>query len=236
MKRTIAWLLAAILLLSLVPFASASREMTGDLNGDSSVDMRDLLMLRRWFAGGYGVVLDEEDADLDHDGSATVRDLVLLRQYLAHGYGVTLEPWTPKKFHLTMTLTTDNPAYAAQSVTGTYTSELRQNAMLDGAMTIVNDKMDEVTEKFRSTGLHARLDSMLDAYTASVLAGAGTDEWKDFVSSTTESTASIVSLKDELYDDVTLAYKDIGAGEWSITFAADGFNYTAALAIEYVAV
>ena len=72
MKRYIAWLLAAVLLLSLVPFASASREMTGDLNGDSSVDMRDLLMLRRWFAGGYGVVLDEEDADLDHDGSATV--------------------------------------------------------------------------------------------------------------------------------------------------------------------
>ena len=62
----------------------------GDLNGDNTVNMRDLLTLRQALAGGYGVVIPEGVGDINHDGFTNMRDLLTLRQYLAGGYGVTL--------------------------------------------------------------------------------------------------------------------------------------------------
>ncbi len=51
----------------------------GDVNSDGVVDVLDVLVLRRYLAGGYGVTIDEEAADIDKDGNITVTDLVLLR-------------------------------------------------------------------------------------------------------------------------------------------------------------
>ncbi|MBQ7565988.1 MAG: hypothetical protein IJT18_02610 [Oscillospiraceae bacterium] len=74
--------------LSVYPAAQVT--VRGDLDGDGSVSMRDVLLLRRSLAGGYGVTLDPSAADLNSDGNTDMRDLLYLRQYLAGGYGITL--------------------------------------------------------------------------------------------------------------------------------------------------
>lgn len=62
----------------------------GDLDGDGEVTMRDLLLLRRYIAGGYDDEILLSAADVNGDGRVDMQDLILLRQYLAGGYGVTL--------------------------------------------------------------------------------------------------------------------------------------------------
>lgn len=63
----------------------------GDVNGDGTVDMLDLMLLRRYLAGGYNdAEFIAEMADLDGDGQVDMEDLILMRKYLAGGYGVTL--------------------------------------------------------------------------------------------------------------------------------------------------
>ncbi|MBQ7566254.1 MAG: hypothetical protein IJT18_03960 [Oscillospiraceae bacterium] len=62
----------------------------GDMDGNGTINMRDLLTLRQYLAGGYGVDLTVAVGDLDGNGSINMRDLLTLRQYLAGGYGVDL--------------------------------------------------------------------------------------------------------------------------------------------------
>ncbi len=54
----------------------------GDVNDDGVVDVLDVIVLRRYLAGGYDVTIDEIAADIDNDGYITVADIVLLRRYL----------------------------------------------------------------------------------------------------------------------------------------------------------
>lgn len=54
----------------------------GDANCDGIVDVADVVAMRRYIAGGYGVEIDEFAADLDSDGYITVTDIVLLRRML----------------------------------------------------------------------------------------------------------------------------------------------------------
>ena len=54
----------------------------GDANCDGIVDVADVVAMRRYIAGGYGVEIDEITADLDSDGYITVTDIVLLRRML----------------------------------------------------------------------------------------------------------------------------------------------------------
>ena len=63
----------------------------GDVDGNGTVNMRDVLALRQFMAGGYGVEIATEDGDLDRNGTVNMRDLLTLRQFMAGGYGVTLE-------------------------------------------------------------------------------------------------------------------------------------------------
>ena len=56
--------------------------LIGDVNDDGVVDVADVIVLRRYLAGGYDVEIDEDAADMDEDGNITVADLVLLRRYL----------------------------------------------------------------------------------------------------------------------------------------------------------
>ncbi len=57
----------------------------GDVNDDGVVDVADVVTLRRYLVGGYGVTIDEVAADLDYDGTITVTDLVLLRRFVVDG-------------------------------------------------------------------------------------------------------------------------------------------------------
>ena len=56
----------------------------GDVNDDGIVDVADVIVLRRYLAGGYDVVIDEVAADMDADGYITVADVVLLRRFLVN--------------------------------------------------------------------------------------------------------------------------------------------------------
>ena len=71
-------------------FAICKEASGGDMDANGSINMRDVLTLRQYLAGGYGVDLTTAVGDLDGNGSINMRDLLTLRQYLAGGYGVEL--------------------------------------------------------------------------------------------------------------------------------------------------
>ena len=63
----------------------------GDLNEDSVVNMKDLGVLRKYLAGGYGAEkIIIEAADLNSDSVVNMKDLGVLRRYLAGGYDAAL--------------------------------------------------------------------------------------------------------------------------------------------------
>ena len=63
----------------------------GDLDGDGYVNAKDITILRRALAGGYGLTVDLTSADFNHDGYTNAKDVTILRRALAGGYGVNLE-------------------------------------------------------------------------------------------------------------------------------------------------
>jgi hypothetical protein len=56
--------------------------LIGDVNHDGVVDVADVIVLRRYLAGGYNVVIDEAAADINGDGVITIADVILLRRLL----------------------------------------------------------------------------------------------------------------------------------------------------------
>lgn len=52
---------------------------------------RILPVLRRCFAGGYGITVDPYVADANKDAAVNGKDITLLRRYLAGGYNISLE-------------------------------------------------------------------------------------------------------------------------------------------------
>lgn len=62
----------------------------GDLDGDGVIVTGDVVLLRRYIAGGYGVTINPLAADLNGDGVLTSTDVVILRRYIAGGYGIEL--------------------------------------------------------------------------------------------------------------------------------------------------
>ncbi len=63
----------------------------GDVNGDEEVDAKDVTMLRRFIAGGYGMEVTEKIADVNGDGEVDAKDVTMLRRYIAGGYGIELK-------------------------------------------------------------------------------------------------------------------------------------------------
>lgn len=61
---------------------------TGDVNGDESIDLKDVTLMRRALAG-WDITIDESKADVNGDGSFDLKDVTVLRRYLA-GWDVTL--------------------------------------------------------------------------------------------------------------------------------------------------
>ena len=64
--------------------------LSGDINNDGSINLKDAVLLRRYIAGGWNVTLDEKIADVNGDGTVNLKDVVMLRRFIAGGWGVTL--------------------------------------------------------------------------------------------------------------------------------------------------
>lgn len=64
--------------------------VAGDINGDGTADLKDVVILQRYLAGGWNVTIHETNADINKDGDVNVKDVVLLSRYLAGGWNVTL--------------------------------------------------------------------------------------------------------------------------------------------------
>ncbi len=56
--------------------------LMGDANEDGVVDVADIVILRRYLAGGYGVTINIEQSDMNYDGCINIVDLVMLRRYI----------------------------------------------------------------------------------------------------------------------------------------------------------
>ena len=65
--------------------------ISGNLNDDGTINSTDVILLRRYIAGGYGISINEQAADVNADGKINSSDVILLRRYIAGGYGVILK-------------------------------------------------------------------------------------------------------------------------------------------------
>ena len=62
----------------------------GDVSGDGEIDVKDVILIRQYIAGGYCVAVNESVMDTNKDGTVDARDIITLRKYIAGGYGVEL--------------------------------------------------------------------------------------------------------------------------------------------------
>lgn len=56
---------------------------TGDVNGDGIISEEDVLSLRRYLVGGYGITVNLSLCDLNNDGAVNAKDVAALRRLLA---------------------------------------------------------------------------------------------------------------------------------------------------------
>ena len=59
-------------------------------NADGKVDLKDVVAIDRFLAGGRNVTLDDASADVDGDIAVTLKDAVLISRFLAGGWNITL--------------------------------------------------------------------------------------------------------------------------------------------------
>jgi len=73
---------------------SGSVEITnnvpGDANKDGSIDLKDIVLIRRWIAGGFNAVICEANSDVNGDSVVDLKDVAILRRYLSGGWDVEL--------------------------------------------------------------------------------------------------------------------------------------------------
>ncbi len=62
----------------------------GDPNGDGVIDLKDVVLIRRYLAGGWDLEVNEANADVNDDGVLDLKDVVILKRYLAGGWNVEL--------------------------------------------------------------------------------------------------------------------------------------------------
>lgn len=73
--------------------------LPGDLNGDQEVNTTDVILLRRYIAGGYDITINTMAADVNDDAEINTTDIIWLRRYLAGGYDIELKPSHQKCNH-----------------------------------------------------------------------------------------------------------------------------------------
>ena len=65
--------------------------LVGDANVDGKIDVADVITLRKYIVGGYGVVVNERNANVNKDEKVDIRDVMVLRRYVTGGYGIVLK-------------------------------------------------------------------------------------------------------------------------------------------------
>ena len=91
MKKILSILLVLVLVFSVVSvMAMAASKIAGDVNDDGVVNAKDITVLRRYLAGGYGVTIQEAYSDVNGDTTINAKDITILRRFLAGGYSVEL--------------------------------------------------------------------------------------------------------------------------------------------------
>ncbi len=63
----------------------------GDANDDGIVDLKDIVLLRRYLCGGWNVTVNLANTDVNADGAVDLKDVAILRRYLAGGWNVELK-------------------------------------------------------------------------------------------------------------------------------------------------
>ena len=71
-------------------FPGDAHGFAGDANRDRSVDLKDVVAMRRYVTGGYGERIDRNQADINSDGAVNLKDIVILRRYLAGNWNTPL--------------------------------------------------------------------------------------------------------------------------------------------------
>ena len=96
----------------------------GDVNSDGDVNTSDVVALRRYIAGGYGVTINEPAGDVNGDSDVNTSDVVALRRYIAGGYGVVLlpSPLNPSHTHTPAEAVVENEIPATCTTDGSYDS------------------------------------------------------------------------------------------------------------------
>ena len=64
--------------------------VVGDVNGDGTVNLKDVVLIRRFIAGGWDADVDKALADANGDGTVNLKDVVLIRRFIAGGWNVEL--------------------------------------------------------------------------------------------------------------------------------------------------
>ena len=67
----------------------STEHKSGDANGDGEIDLKDVVMIRKYYAG-WDVEINEENADANGDGTVDLKDVVILRRFVAGGWNVEL--------------------------------------------------------------------------------------------------------------------------------------------------
>ena len=61
----------------------------GDVNNDGEINLKDVISIRRFVVGGYGVESNPA-FDANNDNEINLKDVIVLRRYIVGGYGVEL--------------------------------------------------------------------------------------------------------------------------------------------------
>jgi len=70
---------------------SAATHTPGNVNGDTIVDIKDVIAIRQHIAGGYDVEILEVEANVNGDIIVDIKDVIAIRQFIAGGYDVELQ-------------------------------------------------------------------------------------------------------------------------------------------------
>ena len=90
-KRLFALLLAAVMLLPILPTALAAGATPGDMNADGKINGKDIVLIKRMIAGGFNVPFSG-GADLNADGIVNAKDAVLLMRSAGGDTSATMTP------------------------------------------------------------------------------------------------------------------------------------------------